>query len=301
MPSARYSCRLGEPPALGVAEEEPAEHLSAGRADHRDREVAAHGQMPLGHPVVRGVVAEAPVGGDVIAADGALAVERRREHQGVARHREAGEGLPGHPGERVEGVRLAELVDQVVEEGAERRPDGRGRRVGGLLDELVDVELRGQPPAHGLQGVDHGGLGAQRCEGAAQPVGGGDDRLGRDQVGAVHRDPGHQSRPSAGVLAVDDDEPGRRPRDQRGELRVVGDQDTRAPCGGQAGEPVRADCHPLDGHPLPVRCGEHPGERGQQGVRVGPRAVGVGRRRGHPGLTRRRGRRRASRGSRARR
>ena len=190
MPSARYSCRLVNRAAFGVAEEEPAEHLSAGRADHRDREVAAHGQMPLGHPVVRGVVAEAPVGGDVVAADGALAVERRREHQGVARHREAGEGLPGHPGERVEGVRLAELVDQVVEEGAERRPDGRGRRVGGLLDELVDVELRGQPPAHGLQGVDHGGLGAQRREGAAQPVGGGDDRLGRDQVGAVHRDPG---------------------------------------------------------------------------------------------------------------
>ena len=53
-----------------------------------------------------------------------------REHRGVARHREAREGLARHAGERVERVALAGLVDHVVEERAEGGAGQLGRGVG---------------------------------------------------------------------------------------------------------------------------------------------------------------------------
>ena len=121
MPSARYSCRSVNRSGSGWPKKNPPSTSPAGRAQHRDGEVAAHGQVPRRHPVVRRVLAEPRVPRDVGAADGAVAVEGRREHRGVARHREPGERLARHARNRVQRVRLAELVDQVVEERAELR------------------------------------------------------------------------------------------------------------------------------------------------------------------------------------
>ena len=103
------------------------------RDDDRHGQVAAHGKVALGHPVVRRVLSVARVAGDVAAAHDPLAVEGRREHLGVAGHGEARERLARHAGEGVEGVRLARLVEDVVEERAELRAGERRGLVRGRL------------------------------------------------------------------------------------------------------------------------------------------------------------------------
>ena len=105
---------------LGMAEEQPAQHL-AGARDHRHREIAAHRQMALRHAEIGRVLAVARILGDVGRAHDALAAEGGREHRGVARHRELGERFARHAGQGVERVGLALVVDHVVEERAEGR------------------------------------------------------------------------------------------------------------------------------------------------------------------------------------
>ena len=97
---------LREDADVGVAEEEPAEHLAAsGR--RRRRRGSSHRQVAGRHPVVRRVLAVARILRDVVDAHHALAPEGRPEEIGVARHREAGERLARHAGDRVERVGLA--------------------------------------------------------------------------------------------------------------------------------------------------------------------------------------------------
>ena len=82
-----------------------------------------------------------------VAAHDALAAERRPEDAGIARHGELGEGLPRHPREGVEHVRLLVLRDDVVEEGAELGVEGGRRLVGERLHQPLAVQLRGQDAA----------------------------------------------------------------------------------------------------------------------------------------------------------
>ena len=106
----------------------------------RHREVAADGQVALGHAVVGRAVAVARVREDVVEPDDPLAVERGGEDVRVARHREALERAAVHARERVEHVRLAGVGDHVVEEGAELRGGELARGVGGELDDLVQLQ-----------------------------------------------------------------------------------------------------------------------------------------------------------------
>ena len=77
-----------------------------------------------------------------------------REDRGVARHREPLERLARHAGQRVEHVRLAGVVEHVVEEGAELRADELGRLVGDVLHDVLEPALghqRGRDPVRGAR------------------------------------------------------------------------------------------------------------------------------------------------------
>jgi len=124
-----------------MAEEQSAEHLPV-TAHDRNGEIAAHRQVPFRHAKVRCVVAVAGILRDIVQADGALAVKRRRKHFGGARMRELVERLLRRARQRVQHVGLARLlVDHVVEERAELGGGELGRDVGHLLDDGVAIEV----------------------------------------------------------------------------------------------------------------------------------------------------------------
>ncbi|MEV5297570.1 hypothetical protein [Amycolatopsis methanolica] len=77
----------------------------------------------------------------------------------------------GTPEQRADRVGLAELVDQVVEERPEPRAGAARGRVRGVLDEGVDVELRGHPLPDRLQRVAELDLGARPVHRALHPRG----------------------------------------------------------------------------------------------------------------------------------
>ena len=107
---------------VGVAEKQPAVNR-AGTGHDRHGQVAPHRKVAGRHPVVGRVAAVARVFRDVVGTHDALAPEGGGEHVGVPRHREAGELLPRHTGERVKHV--AALV------GASRRCRRRRRTAPG--------------------------------------------------------------------------------------------------------------------------------------------------------------------------
>ena len=131
---------LGEAPDAGVAEEQSADDVPRPALD-RHGEIAAHRQVSRGHPVVRGVVAVARILRDVSTPDHGGSLEGRLEHLGVARHRKLREGLARHARNRVQRVRLAALIHQVIEERAELGRRQFRRRVGDGLDHLVPVQI----------------------------------------------------------------------------------------------------------------------------------------------------------------
>ena len=88
--------------------------------------------------MMRRVVAVAGILRDVRAADDASPLEGRLEDLGVPRHRELRERLPRNAGDRVERVRLARVIDDVVEERAEL---GRRQFRGGIGHRLHDSVL----------------------------------------------------------------------------------------------------------------------------------------------------------------
>ena len=157
-----------------VAEEQPAEHVAVARL-HGHGEVGAHRQMALRHPVVGRAAAVARVGGDVVAADHAGALEGRVEDGGVARHREALERGPRDAGDRVEHVRLAARVEHVVEERPELRARQRGALLGDALDDVLELALghqRGRDPVQAAGRAvlrSQAGLGDRRLALVVQP------------------------------------------------------------------------------------------------------------------------------------
>ena len=124
-----------------MAEEQAAQDLASTR-HHRRGEVAADRQMAKGHAVIRLVLAEAWVLGDVGRADDALAAEGRREHRGVARHGKLREGLARRAGQGKKSVGLTPVVDHVVEERAEGRTRQAGGGVGDDLHGPFELDLR---------------------------------------------------------------------------------------------------------------------------------------------------------------
>ena len=105
-PTARRSCRSVKTPTSLWPRNRPPCTLPV-RETHRHREVAAHRQMPGRHAVVRRIVAEARIRGDVGQPHDAGSGERRTENRGVARHREARERFPRRAGQRVQHVGFA--------------------------------------------------------------------------------------------------------------------------------------------------------------------------------------------------
>jgi hypothetical protein len=93
--------------------------------------------------VIRGTLSVSWILGDIVQANHALAVKRRREHGGRARLRKSLERLLGHTGQGVEHVGVAGLrIDDVIEEGAEFCVRDRGRRIRHLLDDRLLIEGR---------------------------------------------------------------------------------------------------------------------------------------------------------------
>jgi hypothetical protein len=147
----------GEDAGLGMAEEQPADHLPAA-GDDRDGQVAAHRQVPGRHAVVGRVLPVPGVGGHVGEPDDPLAPERGLEDRRVPGHRELGERVGRRAGQAVEDVGLPRLAVDVVEEGAEVRLDEVGGGIGHQLDDLVQVEFGHQRRADARERLRHPGL-----------------------------------------------------------------------------------------------------------------------------------------------
>ncbi len=145
---------LIEDTRCGVAEEEPAEYVARAGKDWRGK-VAAHREMACGHSVIRRILAVARVGGHVVEPHYALATEGRAENIGGARHREIRERLLRHAGEGIEKIRRARVVEDVVEEGPEVRPDDRGRGVRHGLDDFLQVEFGGKNDPDAIERLAH--------------------------------------------------------------------------------------------------------------------------------------------------
>src|SRR5579859_3226153 len=89
--------------------------------------------MPRRHPVPGQILAVSRVLGDVIGSHDRRAVEGRRKYRSVSWHGKACEGFARHAGECVQQVALANLIADVVEEGAKLRS--------GQLDAGISHEL----------------------------------------------------------------------------------------------------------------------------------------------------------------
>ena len=79
--------------------------------------------------------------------------ERRPENRRVARHREPRERLSRRARQRVQHVRLAGRIDDVVEERAEVGAGERRRLVGDGLDHLLRIQFRRDGDADPLERV----------------------------------------------------------------------------------------------------------------------------------------------------
>ncbi len=154
---------LGETSDIRMAEEQAADDVARSSL-HRYGEIAAHGHVTARHAVVRGVVAVPRVLRDVRTANHAGSLERRSEHLRIPRHRKLGEGLARHARDRVQRVRLATLVEDVVEERAEF---GRGELGGGIrhsLHDLVAVQVGRDDRSDVVQGLRDLGVFAQEAQ-----------------------------------------------------------------------------------------------------------------------------------------
>jgi hypothetical protein len=168
---ARHSAlrSLAEDAGRAVAEKQASEDL-AGPRHHRYGQIGADRQVPLGHPLAWRVAPVARVLGDVVGPDDALAVEGRREHLGVPRHRELRERFDRRSGQGVEHVALAPVIQHIVEE----RPEFRARKlhagVGHGLDEAMEFGFGGQRRARTVQDLQRAAFFGDRFLGL--PLGG---------------------------------------------------------------------------------------------------------------------------------
>ena len=186
---------LSEPSRLGVAEEQPADDVAAASLD-RHGQIAAHRQVAGRHAVVAARCARSadPCVMSALRTT-PVALERRREHLGVARHRKLRERLARHARDRVERVRLAGLV---------RRRCRRTRRIRRSVSSVaasvtacttfVAVEVGGDDGADVVQRFGDGGcllraaaavrLRPLQCRDVAGNLRGADDRARRRRAPA---------------------------------------------------------------------------------------------------------------------
>ena len=99
--------------------------------------------MALRHAAVRRVLAVAWIQGDVIGAYDPFTSEGGPENSSVARHRKLGECLARHTGDRIEGISLALLVDDIVEKRPERGARKFGGGIGNHLNRALQIEFCG--------------------------------------------------------------------------------------------------------------------------------------------------------------
>lgn len=124
--------------------------------------------------MVRPVASISRISLDVGDADDAFSAKRRPEQCGGSRHWEVCEGLAGRARQRIEGVEVALIVHDVVEERAECGTGQFRRDVGDHLHERREVELSRNRFADRVQRLERLGL---------RPA------LG-EQAGALQRDDG---------------------------------------------------------------------------------------------------------------
>ena len=98
-PTTSRSLRAREDARVGMAEEQPADHL-AGARHHRHGQVAAHRQVTGRHPVVRSALAVARVGRHVVDPHRPFAAEGRLEQRRHARLTESRKRIARSPRER---------------------------------------------------------------------------------------------------------------------------------------------------------------------------------------------------------
>src|SRR4051812_10847220 len=110
---------------------------------HRHSEIAADRKVSLGLAIVRSIFPIARVGRNVIRPDDSFAIKRRRKHGGIARHGKLRERFARHARKRVEHVRLALLVNDVIEESPKLRPGSLGGGVGHGLHNAFEIEFTG--------------------------------------------------------------------------------------------------------------------------------------------------------------
>ena len=141
-PATMRSSLFGEHVRLGVAEEQPAEHLSrSGRSqESRDSCAPAGGRAECRDAARSGRSADPCV--TSARRTMPLAAERRAEQRRRARQRKSLEVPAIDARHRVEHVRAAALVEDVVEERAELRANQIGRRVGERLHQLLAGRAR---------------------------------------------------------------------------------------------------------------------------------------------------------------
>ena len=117
--------------------------------------------MVFGDAAVGGVLAVARVGQDVVGADHPFTCEGGVEDCGSSRHAEPVEVGSAGSGQGIEHHALTRLVQDVVEEGAERRSCELYGRVGDLLNDLLKIQLRGNQSTGAVQRFQGLGLGPQ--------------------------------------------------------------------------------------------------------------------------------------------
>src|SRR6266566_7147171 len=138
---------------LLMPEEQSTHNFSGPRFD-RHGEIAADGQMPVGQAVVRRILTVARIPSHIVEPHYSTAAKRGPKDRRVSRHREVAEPVAGNAGYSVEQVRLAAVIDAVIEEGAELGTSRFSRSVGDRLNDAVEVELRGQDSANPVECLD---------------------------------------------------------------------------------------------------------------------------------------------------
>ncbi len=137
---------LAEAVDRGVSEEQPANHIACAPF-HRNSQITAHRQVPSGHAAMREIVTVSRILRDIGASDDGGAFEGWLEDGGISRHRKLREGLSRNARDRIERVRLAPVVHDVVEEGAEFRRGELGSGIRHRLDDPFPIEVGGDDGA----------------------------------------------------------------------------------------------------------------------------------------------------------
>src|SRR5579883_3463579 len=97
--------------------------------------------MPFWLSVIRRVLAVARIERYIVRPDHALTAKRWSKHGCISRHWESRESLFGHAGERVQHIRFALFIDDVVKERPELRAYRSGGHLGYFLNQFLQIQL----------------------------------------------------------------------------------------------------------------------------------------------------------------